>query len=183
MRFRTDGPPPCRQLTLLSTCLHRKDLQALWIAVAISEPAHSLPRLALSLRQLLFVREFGGCTLTVGLPPDYNGTTHNVVSPCCQCAPMCVHPGTAPRVAKVPVRKSRDSGSPQRETHVPEWVAYSVYPKEEMLESRTQAFAVPRCIRLPREDRPPAVAGVVSLSHQGGALPLRGFRASAVFIP
>ena len=94
--------------------------------------------------------------MTVGLPADHDssGSTHLAVSPCCQCASMRVRPGTAPRVAKVPVRKSRDSGSPQREIHVPEWVAYSVYPKEEMLESRTQAFAVPRCIRLPREDRP-----------------------------
>ena len=67
---------------------------------------------------------------------------------------MRVRPGTAPRVVKVPVRKSRDRGSPQWEIHVPEWVAYSVYPKKEMLESRTQAFAVPRCVRLPRENRP-----------------------------
>ena len=128
----------------------------MWIAVAISEPARWFPRLALSLRQLLFAREFGGCSLTVGLPADHDssGSTHIAVSPCCQCASMRVRPGTAPRVAKVPVRTSRDSGSPQRELHVPEWVAYSVYPKEEMLESRTQAFAVPRCIRLPSEDRP-----------------------------
>ena len=96
---------------------------------------------------------------------------------------MRIRPGRAPRVAKVPVRKSRDSGSPQREIDVPEWVAYSVYPKEEMLESRTQAFAVPRCVQVPKEEAFPAVAGVVSLSHRVGALPLRGFRASAVFIP
>ena len=124
----------CIAATLLSTRLQRKDLQALWIAVAISEPARSFPRLALSLRQLLFARGFGGCSLSVGLPADHDssGSTHTAVSSCCQCASMRVCPGTAPRVAKVPVRKSRDSGSPQREVHVPEWVALIPIPSRQV---------------------------------------------------
>ena len=58
-----------------------------------------------------------------------------------------------PRVAKVVVHKSRDRDSPRREILVPEWVAYSVHSKEEILESRTQAFAVPSCVRVPTEEQ------------------------------
>ena len=145
----------CFAATLLCTRLSRKDIKALWIAVALPGPARLFPRLALSLRQLLFAREFGGTPLSVALPADHDSTglSYHTVSPCCQCA--CMRVREAPRVVKVTVRKSRSIDSPQWEIKVPEWVAYSVYPKKEMIKSRTQEFAVPRCARVPMEEHPP----------------------------
>ena len=147
----------CLASTLLCTRLSRSDLAALWQAVAFSELGRAFPKLALSLRQMLFAQEFGGCKLTVALPADHDhsGIKHYTLSPCCQCASMILHPGEGPRVTPVTVSKSREVGSPHWEIAVPEWVANSVYPKKEMLESRTQAFPVPRLVRVPLEERAP----------------------------
>ena len=118
----------CFASVLLSTRLSKRDLQALWRALAISTVGRLVPRLALSLRQLMFVQEFGGCTLTVVAPalladPRGRGGLHTL-SPCCQCPSMLMRPGTGPRRAKATLKRPSAEAV---EVKVPEWVANSVY--------------------------------------------------------
>ena len=122
----------CFASVLLSTRLTRVDLQALWRALAFSTVGRLVPRLALSLRQLMFAQEFGGCTLTVVAPVLASGGSHgwHTLSPCCQCPSMLTRPGTGPRRAIATLKFTGpkwvgDEGC--REIKVPEWVANSVY--------------------------------------------------------
>ena len=148
----------CFAATLLCTRLSRQDLQSLWRAVAFSQCGRSFPRLAVSLRQLLFAQEFGGCTLNPSPSAQHlPAAESNFLAPFCQCP--CMRRRRCPLMEQTPltrVRVARKDGSCVRFINVPEWVGNSAYPRKEMLESATQAFQVPRLIQLAMEQRPPS---------------------------
>ena len=156
---------------LLCTRLTREDLKACWRALAFSAVGRAFPRLAVSLRQMLFAQEFNGCTLTMAIPADRDssGFVLHTLSPVCQCTSMITRPGQGPRHATVTVRKKRARDSPQFEIEVPEWVAHSMYPVAQMLESRTQDFPVPRLVQVPKETDTPAHLQELSRLRKSGA--------------
>ena len=165
----------CFLVPCLCTHFSRPELQNLWRAVAYSVYSRWFPRLALCLRQLLFAREFGGCTLATCQPVlNQPRAQSNFLAPFCQCASMRQRPNRGAwdahwRRAVVTLR--RKDGSHPREVKVPEWVAHSSHSKSEMLMSRTLECQVPRLDAVAVESRPPLQIQGVSRFGTGCSVP------------
>lgn len=172
----------CFITCVLQAYLYRSDLQKLWEALTLSRFGHSFRRLSGNMLKFLMQQTFGGAQLGVELQGVSAGGSTNTLSPRCQCASMKTRPraeachaylrdlrGQLGRMATVKIvcwKRGQQGRTHPRDVKVPEWVAYSVYSKAQLL--APQIVAVPRFARVLREKAPPiCLQGVSRFSTVG----------------